>query len=118
MRKILMVGLALLVSAAISSAAPVPCLTAVGSNVTTLAMGCTLGPLLFDLFSVTSAPPGTTIFLSAIGTVAANPNFSLGFQITTPAPPVDTIFTYRVSTLSGSPGISDVSNTHNGVSTT
>src|SRR5437660_7044708 len=92
----------LLALSTIASAAAVDCTLsapagAVGANVTSLSMGCFGGGLLFDMFSVNSAPPGTSIFVSAIGTgsVVGPQGFSLGFQITTPTPPVDTILQYR-----------------------
>ena len=110
---------------ATASAAPITCTpAALGLNVLALNAnpmpGCTGGGLLFDMFSVNSAPPGTTIFVSALGTgpIAFPAGFSLGFQITTPTPPVDTILQYRVSTVDGSLGIVGVDNAQNGVNTT
>ena len=123
--KTLNLVLCALALATIASAAAVDCTLpsptgAVGANVTSLTMGCFGGGLLFDMFSVISAPPGTTVFVSSMGTgpVATPQGFSLGFQITTPTPPVDTILQYHVSTLTGGASIIGVDNSHNGVATT
>jgi hypothetical protein len=70
--------------------------------------------MLFDQFAVNSTPPGSNIFLSAVGTGVVGDSVNLGFQITTPAPPNDTLFQYRVSTLSGTPTITGVDNFQNG----
>lgn len=99
---------------AVATAAPIDCSSVLGSNTNTLTMGCALGGLLFDDFTVNSTPPGTNIFLSAVGTGVVDGGVNLGFQITTPAPPVDTIFQYHVSTLDGGPAIDGVDNFHNG----
>lgn len=98
----------------ITSAAPVDCTTMLGSNTNNLPMGCSLGGLLFDEFMVNSAPLGSNIFLSAVGTAVVPGGVNLGFQITTPTPPADTIFQYRASTLAGGPQIDGVDNFHNG----
>ncbi len=113
MNKVILV-LSLLASCTLAGAAPVDCLTVLGSNTNTLVMGCSLGGLVFDQFSLTSAPLGSTIFLSALGTGVVSGGVNLGFQITTPMPPVDTIFQYRVSTVDGSFQIDGVDNYHNG----
>lgn len=97
-----------------ASAAPVDCMSVLGSNTTSLSSGCFLGGLLFDQFSVNSAPTGSNIFLSAVGTEVVAGGVDLGFQITTPAPPADTIFQYRASTLDGGPRIDGVDLFHNG----
>lgn len=106
----------------IAIAAPVDCSLptamggAVGANVTSLTMGCFGGGLLFDSFSVNATPPGTNVFISAIGTgpVSGPQGFNLGFQITTSTPPVDTILQYHVSSLTGASTIIGVDNAHNG----
>jgi hypothetical protein len=115
----------LLALSTIASAAAVDCTLAtptgaIGANVTSLTMGCFGGGLLFDMFAVDSAPPGTNIFVSALGTgpVASPQGFSLGFQILTPTAPVDTMFQYRVSTLNGAASIIGVDNGQNGINTT
>jgi hypothetical protein len=97
-------------------ATPSTCDGLAGTNVTTLSMGCTYGNLLFSNFSVTSAPPGTTIFLSSIGTSLSS-GVNLGFQITTPLPPVDVLFNYTVAGLNGAT-INAVNNGHNGTGDT
>ena len=117
----LVVVLGLLSFGTLVNAAAIDCTTApaIGSNVLSLnPMGCFGGGLLFDTFSVSSAPPGTTVFLSAIGTgpVGSPQGFSLGFQITAPNPPVDTILQYRVTAQAGF-SIIDVDNAQNGVNT-
>ena len=123
--KTLTLVLSLLALTTIASAAAVDCTLpapggAVGANVTSLTMGCFGGGLLFDSFTVSSTPAGSSIFISAVGTAAvvSPQGFSLGFQITTPTPPVDTILQYRVSTLSGSASIVGVDNAQNGNNTT
>jgi hypothetical protein len=63
---------------------------------------------------VNSAPAGSSIFLSAVGTGVVGDSVNLGFQITTSAPPSDTLFDYRVSTLNGTPTMLGVDNLHNG----
>lgn len=113
MKKLLCITAALTFSCVVASAAPVDCLTVLNMDVTSLGE-CSLGGLLFDEFAVNSAPSGSTVFLSAVGTGVVGASVNLGFQITTPAPPVDTLFMYRVSTLSGAPAIVGVDNLHNG----
>lgn len=83
-------------------------------------MGCFGGGLLFDGFAVHSAPLGTNVYVSAIGTgsIIGSQGYSLGFQILTPTAPVDTILQYRVSTLNGSSSIIGVDNGQNGINTT
>ena len=80
-------------------ATPAGCNTFFGTNVlaASLIPGCSFGNLVFDQFSVVSAPPGSTIFLSSIGSAVVPSGVNLGFQITTPTPPVDTIFQYRIT---------------------
>lgn len=100
------------------SAAAVDCTSVLGSDTTSLTMGCSLGGLLFDQFSVNSAPLGSTIFLSSVGTAVVNGSVNLGFQITAPTPPADTIFQYRASTLDGGVRIDGVDISHNGTDET
>jgi hypothetical protein len=111
-------GIALLLAiSSFAMATPTGCLSLAGTDVTTLSMGCTIGNLLFDEFSVTSAPPGTTIFLSSTGTSIVTGGVNLGFQITTPTPPVDTLFDYRVTALNNTI-INSVNTAHNGTGNT
>lgn len=116
--KTLLIALSSLAVYSSVHAAPMDCATVLGSNVSSLNMGCSLGSLLFDQFSVVSAPPGSNMFLSALGTGVVAGGVNLGFQITTPNPPVDTIFQYRASTLNGSASIHGVDNFHNGAGDT
>jgi hypothetical protein len=116
--KIVLGVLSLLALCTILSAAPIDCLTLVGTNTANLSMGCALGGLFFDQFSTNSTPLGANIFLSALGTGVAGDGVNLGFQITTPSPPVDISFQYRASTLSGDPVIDGVDNFHNGTDAT
>jgi hypothetical protein len=123
MKTVILVA-SLLALSTIASAAAVDCTAlapagAIGANVTSLTMGCFGGGLLFDGFAVTSAPAGTQIFVSSLGTgPMGNPQgFGLGFQILTPSAPVDTMFQYRVSTQNGSASIIGVDNGQNGINT-
>lgn len=115
--------LALLALCTLGVAAPIDCTLAAptgaeGTNVTALTSGCFEGGLLFSNFSVNSAPAGTTIWVSAVGTGVTSAGANLGFQITTPAPPVDTMLQYEVSSLTGAAIITGVDNSQNGVDTT
>lgn len=116
--KRLLMALSYLAACSYVHASPVDCTTVLGSNVNSLSMGCALGSLFFDQFAVNSAPLGSNIFLSSIGTGVVAGGVNLGFQIITPNPPVDTIFQYRASTLDGGPAIDGVDNFHNGAGDT
>jgi hypothetical protein len=113
MKKVVCLAIALLGSCVLASASTVDCTTVLNTNVLSIG-GCSLAGMLFDQFLVNSAPSGSSIFLSAVGTGVVGDSVNLGFQITTPAPPSDTLFQYRVSTLSGTPSIMEVDNFQNG----
>ncbi len=103
-------------------ATPVPsCTTLEGddlNNATDFGAGCTLGGLTFSNFSYDSAPPGSTVFLSSVGTGVVAGGVDLGFQLTTVTPPVDIMLFYSVSTGGSGASIIGVDNEQNGVNTT
>jgi hypothetical protein len=88
------------------------------NNVTDFANGCTLGGLTFNNFSYSSAPAGSSVFLSALGTGIVNGGVDLGFQLTTVTPPVDIMLFYSVSNGGIGPSIVGVDNSQNGINTT
>jgi len=91
-----------------ASAAP-NCLSLSGTNVASLT-GCDLGPFNFTNFQVSSAPPGSGIYLQWFGTGYINGEWDLGFQVVAAnLPPLDLLLSYQVTgPLVG------VSNYHNG----
>ena len=89
-----------------------------GKDVTTIS-ACSLGGLTFSAFSVNGVPnpPGSSVFLSAIGTQAGPPGeVTLGFQIVTPwngttVTQDDTVLMY---TVTGPGDIGGVNNLQSG----
>jgi hypothetical protein len=74
-----------------------------GQNVTSIG-ACDLGGLTFSNFTVsgTPNPPGTTVFLSSVGTGTSAGEVDLGFQLATPwngtsVTAADTILMYTVT---------------------
>jgi hypothetical protein len=117
------ISLAALLGIAITAvASPVPsCTSLEGDNInntTDFGNGCTLGGLTFSNFSYSSAPVGTSVFLSAVGTGVVGNDVDLGFQLTTATPPVDIILFYDVSNEGTGPSIVGVDNQQNGNQTT
>ena len=108
MKKLLMLS-ALVVGLSASVVAAPLCNSVLGSNVTTLTLGCELGSYLFDNFAVTLATPGTIsgpILLTGTTVDSANSIFSLIFDPQLGGPTTEDFhFTFRVSTLNGTPGI-------------
>jgi hypothetical protein len=108
MKNFLMLSTLVVGLAACVSAAPL-CNTVLGSDVTTLTLGCEVGPYLFDNFAVTLATPGTIsgpIQLTGVNTDPVNSIFSLTFNPNLGGPTTEDFhFTFRVSTLNGLPGI-------------
>jgi hypothetical protein len=93
------------------------CTADAGQNVTSIG-ACDLGGLTFSNFSVsgTPAPPGTTVFLSPVGTGTSGGEVDLGFQLATPwngttITASDTILMY---TVTGPGNIVGVDNTQSG----
>jgi hypothetical protein len=112
--RVLLLAAATLALSTLAGATPIPSCTdstVENHDVTTITNGCTLGGLTFTDFIVNSAPPGSTVFLSSVGTGLVTGGVDLGFQVTTVAPPVDVILFYTVS----GPSIIGVDNQQNGV---
>ena len=108
MKKLLMLTVLTVGLSATVVAAPL-CNSVIGSDVTTLATGCELGPYLFDNFAVTLATPGTIsgpILLTGSSQNFANSIFSLIFNPQLGGPTTEDFhFTFRVSTLNGGLGV-------------
>ena len=97
----------------LASASPVDCTTVLNTNVLSIG-SCSLDGLVFSQFMVNSAPTGSSIFLSSVGTGVVGNSIDLGFQIATSTPPSDTLFEYQVSTLNGGVAIMGANNSQNG----
>jgi hypothetical protein len=108
MKKILLLSVLATALSASLGAAPT-CLSVLGSDVTTLGLGCELGPYLFDNFAVTLATPGTVsgpIQLIGATTDLINSIFALTFNPNLGGPTTEDFhLTFRVTTLNGSPGV-------------
>ena len=108
MKRLVMLS-ALVVGLSASVIAAPLCNSVLGSNVTTLTLGCELGPYLFDNFAVTLATPGTTsgpIQLTGATSDLQNSIFSLTFNPNLGGPTTEDFhFRFRVTTLNGAPGI-------------
>ena len=108
MKKLLLMSVLVVGLSAGVVAAPL-CSTVLGSDVTTLTLGCELGPYLFNNFAVTLATPGTVsgpIQLTGTAVDAQNSIYSLIFNPNLGGPTTEDFhFTFRVSTLNGAAGI-------------
>jgi len=110
MNKILLSAALLLASSVASVAAPL-CSASTGVDVNTLALGCEIGPYLFDNFSWTDANGSgggpVTIISAAPGGPISSWDLVFGTLLGQPSSGFteDLHFTFRVSTLNGLPGI-------------
>lgn len=78
-------------------AAPACTDVAIFNPVVTTIGSCELGPFTFSGVDLSSAPPGSQLFLVPFGTGYINGAWDLGFQLATVAlPPVDVLFFYQV----------------------